>query len=86
MLSDPNHRAFEAPRIIKGQQQRDRNACERTVILLCGELALQLPGAVGLIAPTAGSAIGLNTCLGQVLGDDGVTGGGASTPLDNAMA
>jgi len=43
------------------------------VILLCGRLALQLPGAVGLIAPTTGSAI--------VLGHDGVTGGGASAFL-----
>lgn len=43
------------------------------MILLCGRLALQLPGAVGLITPTTGSAI--------VLGHDGVTGGGASAGL-----
>jgi hypothetical protein len=70
MLPDPSQSVFETPRIIKGQQQRDRNACARPVILLCGGLALELPGAVGLIAPTAGSAI--------VLGHDVVTGGGAS--------
>jgi hypothetical protein len=55
------------------EQQRDRNRCALTVILPCTGLALELPGAVGLIAPTAGSAI--------VLGHDVVTGGGESQQL-----
>jgi hypothetical protein len=54
----------------RDEQQRDRNRCALTVILPCSGLALEWLGAVGLIAPTAGSAI--------VLGHDVVTGGGQS--------
>jgi hypothetical protein len=61
------------------EQQRDRNRCALTVILPCSGLRLEWRGAVGLIAPTAGSAI--------VLGHDVVTGGGQPTgPLTSSAA
>ncbi len=56
---------------------RTATGARARAILRCTGLALQLPGAVGLTAPTAGSAI--------VLGHDGVTGGGASAALDRPL-